>query len=131
MERSVCEPAQSQETSSARASLSVGQPTAIIVGETQATSTKLTPQEPVLFDQVHEGCPAGDPASRSTPSAPSAMRVGTSLQSGRLGWPATVKARQKDRNRNGSGTRACETVRACLVIPRPSGNTIPEALLLG
>ena len=54
MERSVCEPAQSQETSSAHASLSVGQPAAFVIGETQPTSTKLTPQEAVLFDQVRD-----------------------------------------------------------------------------
>ena len=41
-----------------RASDSVGsarQMTAIVVGEAQATVTELTPQEPVLFDQVR-GC---------------------------------------------------------------------------
>ena len=33
---------------------SAGQPAAIVVRETQPTSTKLTPQEPVFFDQVRE-----------------------------------------------------------------------------
>jgi hypothetical protein len=30
------------------------QPSAIVVGETQPTATKLTPQQPVLFDQVRD-----------------------------------------------------------------------------
>ena len=32
-----------------------GQPTAIVVREMQATSTKLTPQQSILFDQVRDG----------------------------------------------------------------------------
>jgi hypothetical protein len=44
------------------------QPTAIFVRETQPTSTKLTPQEPVLFDQVRDclPLPAGQPAGQHT-----------------------------------------------------------------
>src|SRR5262245_54166844 len=34
-----------------------GQPTAIIIRETQPASTKLTPQKPILFDQVPDGLP--------------------------------------------------------------------------
>jgi hypothetical protein len=33
------------------------QPTAIVVGETQPTSTKLTPQESILLDEVRAGVP--------------------------------------------------------------------------
>jgi hypothetical protein len=33
------------------------QPTPIIVGKTEPTSTKLTPQEPVLFNQVRDDSP--------------------------------------------------------------------------
>ena len=36
---------------------SSGQPTAIVVRGTQLTSTKLTPQHPVLVDQVRDGFP--------------------------------------------------------------------------
>ena len=45
-----------------------GQPTAIFVRETQPTSTKLTPQEPVLFDQVRDclPLPAVQPAGQHT-----------------------------------------------------------------
>ena len=45
-----------------------GQPTAIVVRETQPTSAKLTPQEPVLFDQVRDGLPlpAVQPAGQHT-----------------------------------------------------------------
>jgi CheY-like chemotaxis protein len=41
------------------------QPTAIFVRQTQPTSTELTPQKPVLFDQVRDCLPllAGQPAS--------------------------------------------------------------------
>ena len=41
-------------------------PTAIFVRETQPTSTKLTPQEPVLFDQIVDELPfpAGQPAGQ-------------------------------------------------------------------
>ena len=44
------------------------QPTAIVVRETQPTSTKLTPQEPVLFDQVRDclPLPAVQPAGQHT-----------------------------------------------------------------
>jgi hypothetical protein len=44
------------------------QPTAILVRETQPTPTKLTPQKPVLFDQVHDGLPflAIQPAGQHT-----------------------------------------------------------------
>ena len=31
-----------------------GQPPAIVVRKTQATATKLTPQQPILFDQVRD-----------------------------------------------------------------------------
>src|SRR5215470_15516939 len=34
-----------------------GQPTPIRVGEPQPTSTKLTPQQPVLFDEVRDDIP--------------------------------------------------------------------------
>ena len=34
-----------------------GQPTAIVVRETEPTSTKLTPQEPVLFNQLRDELP--------------------------------------------------------------------------
>jgi hypothetical protein len=42
-----------------------GQPPAIVVRETQAMATKLTPQEPVLFDQVRDrlALPTVQPAS--------------------------------------------------------------------
>jgi len=44
------------------------QPTAVFVRETQPTSTKLTPQEPVLFDQVRDclPLPAVQPAGQHT-----------------------------------------------------------------
>ena len=44
------------------------QPTAIVVRETQPTPTKLTPQEPVLFDQVRDclPLPAVQPAGQHT-----------------------------------------------------------------
>ena len=44
------------------------QPTAIFVRETQPTSTKLTPQEAVLFNQVRDCLPfpAGQPAGQHT-----------------------------------------------------------------
>jgi hypothetical protein len=34
-----------------------GQAAAIVIRETQPTSTKLTPQKPILFDQVRDGLP--------------------------------------------------------------------------
>jgi hypothetical protein len=45
-----------------------GEPSAVVVGETQWTSKKLTPQKPVLFDQVREclPLPAVQPAGQHT-----------------------------------------------------------------
>jgi hypothetical protein len=56
---------QARTTDSVR---SGGQPTAIFVRESQPTSTNLTPQEPVLFDQVRD-CfllPSVQPAGQHT-----------------------------------------------------------------
>ena len=54
-----------------------GKPTAIVIRETQPTVTKLTPQEPVLFDRIRDDFPLPvlQPAAQHTKHNPQRRQI--------------------------------------------------------
>jgi hypothetical protein len=87
------------------------QPTAIVVRDTQPTSTKLPPQEPVLFDQARDGVPlpAIQPAGQDTQHH--VQRRGVDHE------PELISRASLDRRRPRSGTLrgSAKDLRLCYV----------------